>query len=103
MPARDDYGLCLGDILFVIDGALHPLICLSPPKQPEFVSAPARDAAEHLSGKLIVILELQPVNQTLPVAVGMHGMEQCRTVQRSKGIWPEPDPKRCIARLKPVR
>jgi len=62
MPARDDYGLSLGDILFVIDGTLYPLIRLPPPKQPEFVSAPAGDAAEHLPWELVVVLELQPVN-----------------------------------------
>jgi hypothetical protein len=58
MPARDGYGLCLGNILFVIDGTLYPLIRLPPPKQPEFVGAPAEDAAEHLPGELVVVLKL---------------------------------------------
>jgi hypothetical protein len=58
MPARDGYGLGLGDILFVVDGTLYPLIRLPPPKQPEFVSAPAGDATELLPGELVVVLKL---------------------------------------------
>jgi hypothetical protein len=62
----------------------------------EFERTAAGDAAELARGELVVALELQPVNETVMAAVGVHGVQERLAIQTSESLQAKTLPKECV-------
>src|SRR5260370_37821916 len=97
------YSFRLGDILFFLRAALHPLAGILTPKKAELVSAPTTNTAESMSWKLRIIFEFQPINETFLVTVRVHRLEQGLAIQRPQRVRAELLAECCVALLQLLR
>jgi hypothetical protein len=74
-------------------GTSRPRASLFPAVDSEFERAPSRNAAEEF-GKFFIILEFQPINQTVSIAVRMNGVQQLLTIELEQLFWREAASKR---------
>jgi len=76
--------------------ACHPFPGILALIESEFERAAAGDAAELARGELVVALELQPVNETVMAAVGVHGVQERLAIQTSETLRAKTLPKECV-------
>ena len=67
----------------------HPRLGLIAPEDAELEGAAPGNAAE-LRRKLFVVLEFEPVDEAVPVAVGVHRLEELFAVELRQNLRPEP-------------
>src|SRR5690606_3617214 len=72
-----------------------PLVRFLAPEDAELQRTPAQDAAEP-ARELVVVLELQPIDQAVSIAVRMHLLQQRLAIEISQHVRAEAGPERRV-------